>query len=71
MNGKRLAYVEKGNQLSLWENQTKVLVLTLKGHRDFITSFACSLDGNQLASGSADGTLMFWNGISGECVRAI
>jgi len=44
---------------------------TLRGHNAGVTSIAYSPDGAQLASGSADSTLTFWNPNNGLCLHTI
>jgi len=45
--------------------------LAFKGHRQAITRLSLSLDGSQLASGSADHTVKLWHIKSGQCVRTL
>ena len=39
---------------------------TLTGHTGYVYSVSFSPDGRTLASGSADGTVRLWNGVTGE-----
>ncbi|KAF8549383.1 hypothetical protein OG21DRAFT_1500452 [Imleria badia] len=41
---------------------------TLQGHKDAVTSVACSPDGTQIVSGSWDFTIRVWNVTTGQCV---
>ncbi|MCP2729439.1 AAA-like domain-containing protein [Limnofasciculus baicalensis] len=68
---------EEGNSSEKWQNLSLVLansddtvklwnlegkeLLTLTGHKDWVTSVSFSPDGKTIASGSGDGTVKLWN----------
>lgn len=43
----------------------------LEGHTDFVEALGFSPDGSVLASGARDGTLRFWNPVTGETLAVI
>ncbi|KAK3366322.1 HET-R [Lasiosphaeria ovina] len=45
--------------------------VTLEGHSDWVRSVAFSPDGQRLASGSYDGTVMIWDPASGQCLQTL
>ena len=45
----------------LWDVQTGTLLHSLTGHTDLVDSLAYSPDGQSLASGSRDGTILLWD----------
>jgi len=45
----------------IWEVSSGVLVKTLRGHGDGVSSVAFTPDGNRLVSGSLDKTLKYWD----------
>ncbi len=50
-----------GNTIWLWNVDTGTHIKTLYGHRYTVYSLAFSPDGKTLVSGSADGTVLFWD----------
>ncbi|KAK0626411.1 hypothetical protein B0T14DRAFT_534566 [Immersiella caudata] len=44
---------------------------TLEGHGDSVQSVAFSRDGQQLVSGSDDGTIKVWDATSGQCLQTL
>ena len=52
------------NTVKLWDVKTGLMLQSLAGHSDEVTSVEFSPDGKLLASGSLDGTIILW-GIDG------
>ena len=48
-------------EIRLWDVDSGQRKATLQGHTDFVTSVAFSPDGQTLASGSWDGTILLWD----------
>ena len=48
----------------MWDTRSWERRESLAGHRMLVQSLAVSPDGNWLASGSADGTIILWNAVS-------
>lgn len=68
LDSQRLAYPGAERQaFRVWEAATGKEVL-FRGHRDLVSSLAWDRDGNQLASGSPDGTVRVWNARTGQQV---
>ena len=76
-NGKLLASGGYGGSIRLWNVTAKqqglrgkigqyLPTLTLKGHKDDISTLAFSPDGKMLLSGSDDGTIRAWDTITGR-----
>ena len=57
--------------ISLWDVQTGVLILQLKGHSGKVKDISFSPDGHTLASVSDDNKLKLWDTLSGEEKRTI
>ena len=49
-----------GDTIHLWDVDTGQLIKTLTGHSRRVWQVAFSPDGNTLASGSGDGTVLLW-----------
>jgi WD40 repeat protein len=61
-DGKRLITAGGwGGAIKVWDLTTSQETLTLKGHTRTVTGLAFDSDGHRLISGSADGTVRFWN----------
>jgi hypothetical protein len=55
----------------IWNTKTNETIVKLSGvHTDTVTSLVWSVDGNWLASGSIDGTIVFWNAATGRPLAA-
>lgn len=52
--------------IRLWDANTGELLHRLEGHTGFVEGLAFNPDGSVLASVARDGTLRFWNSITGE-----
>lgn len=52
--------------VKLWDAATGQELLTLKGHRSFVTSVAFSSDGKRLVSASNDDTIKLWDAATGQ-----
>jgi len=46
--------------VKVWELEGGTLLQTLQGHNDWVMSAAFSPDGERVAAGSHDGTIMLW-----------
>ena len=53
--------VDGGGSIQLWDARTAELLSTHTGHADRIKTLAFSEDAKTLATGSADGTILFWD----------
>ncbi len=54
--------------IRLWNTETRRVIHTLKGHKDYVSVIDCSPDGTTLVSGSPDGAVFIWD-IIGERTR--
>ena len=57
----RLVTGDAGHLVRLWDVDTGRLVLTLRGHEDFVTAIAFSPDGRWFVTASNDHTLRIWD----------
>jgi WD40 repeat protein len=46
--------------IRLWDAESGEHIHTLEGHTSYVTLVAFSPDGQTIASGSADGTVLLW-----------
>ncbi len=58
-------------ELKLWDAATGQQLRDLQGHTAPVTTVGWSPDGNQILSGSADGSLKIWDAVSGKEKRAL
>jgi WD40 repeat protein len=63
-DGKRIFTGGEDGTVRVWDVETGVEKLTLKGHTGSVTSVAISRDGKRLISGSDDGTVRVWDAVS-------
>src|SRR5205807_3640381 len=59
------------NTIKVWEVSSGQCLTTLRGHRDWVWSVACSSDGRLLASGDVDGVVKLWELGSGQCLKTL
>jgi WD40 repeat protein len=64
-DGRALAAASGGNEIQLWDIETKTLSKTFTGHRGSIGSLVFSPNGKTLVSGSRDNTIRLWSLASG------
>jgi WD40 repeat protein len=55
----------------MWNAQTRLLLHTLKGHTDTVTSVAFSVPGDRLASASSDATVRVWDAKTGQSLHTL
>ncbi|XP_014669150.1 PREDICTED: THO complex subunit 6 homolog [Priapulus caudatus] len=61
-NGTQTLYAGCGdNNIYGWELDTGTCVMTMKGHSDFVHCLATKNSGNELVSGSEDGSVRIWD----------
>ena len=60
-----------GRDIPLWDVDTGVQKLTLKGHRRSVHGLAFSPDGQTIATGGDDGTVRLWNAETGNPERKL
>jgi WD40 repeat protein len=65
-NGKQLASASKGNTVKVWDAQTGLELLTIKGHTKSVVGVAFNADGKRLASASNDNTVKVWDAQTGQ-----
>lgn len=64
-DGKRIVAGYADHKSRIWDVNTGALLLTLKGHKNFVDSVAFSPDGARVASGSWDNDIRTWNASTG------
>ncbi len=60
------SFPERAFEWYYWQRQTHRALLTLRGHRGWISSVAFSPDGRRIATGSYDETAKVWDAASGK-----
>ena len=71
-DGKRIVTVSQNFiDLNFWDLESRQLLNTLKGHREFITCISMTPDGKKLISGDLSGYLYFWDLENGYCLNKI
>lgn len=54
-------YVGDDKSIAIWDLATNSLLTELKGHQDTVMNVDWSLDGQYIASASADGIVRLWS----------
>jgi hypothetical protein len=70
-DGKSLATTNGDRTAEVWEADGGQLLLTLRGHSDFVSSVAWSPDGKFLATTSDDQTVKLWKAGSGQLLHTL
>lgn len=66
-DGRRAAFGLNDHTVQIWDLVAQVLLVTAKGHRNWVKHVAYSPDGSWLASASADKSVKVWNSSTGHC----
>jgi WD40 repeat protein len=69
-DGKRLASAGEDQTIRIWDIETGMELLALKGHMARVSSLAFSRDGRLLVSGGKDSGLRLWRAAAQEEVWA-
>ena len=59
----------EGGELFVWDVARGEWLHNLSGHSGVVSAVAWDLKGEQLISGSGDGTMRWWDAQTGECLR--
>jgi WD40 repeat protein len=70
-DGTLLATAGDDHLVRLWRISDRKLLLTLRGHSDWVRTVGFSPDGEILASGGDDRTVRLWNVSSGQHARTL
>ena len=65
-DGKQLAYALSDGSVCVWDIERGELLMTYRGHTDWVTSVAWSPTGLALASAGYDGSVQVWKPATGE-----
>lgn len=69
--GNMLVSASWDRTLKLWDASSGYILMTLRGHTDWVSCCAWNRDGTRIASSSFDGTLKIWDVITGLEIRTI
>ncbi|HEY5934134.1 MAG TPA: hypothetical protein VIU61_05860, partial [Kofleriaceae bacterium] len=67
---RRLA-VPVGNEVQIWNLDTRQRIATMRGHQSDVTEVAFSHDGARIVSASADGSARIWDTATGEALSVL
>ncbi len=59
------------NDAYIWDTNSGEIILTLKGHRNFVSAVEFSPDGSKAITGSWEQTTKIWNVKTGELIRTL
>jgi WD40 repeat protein len=69
-DGHALAWAD-ANSIRIWDVQSRRPRATLAGHLGQVVAFAFALDGRELYSASADGSVRAWDPLAGSALRTV
>jgi WD40 repeat protein len=64
-DGKRIASAQGDNTAKIWDAETGMELMTLRGHRDMVFSVAFSPDGKRLVTGGPEDGARIWDAVTG------
>jgi WD40 repeat protein len=70
-DGRCMAVVGDGPEISIIESASRKSLLKLEGHAGRVNAVSFSRAGDQLVSGGADGTVRLWDAATGKCLRIL
>lgn len=70
-DGKHIVSGGVDKTLRLWNREDGSVVMTFKGHRNFVNAAAFAPDGKTLASGGEEGAVKLWNVEDGSCLNTL
>ena len=70
-DGRLLCTASADQTARIWETETGVEALVLKGHSQGLSDASWSPDGRYIATASDDTTLKLWDAGTGKCLRTL
>jgi len=65
-DGKKIVSGSPSDAIKVWNADSGTVLMSLKGHEEFLTGLAFTPDGNRIVSSSNDRTLRIWDASTGQ-----